>query len=83
MAKKPLVLLFSSYFHQSAISMSQKHDHQHSDHNPKHESGWKPHTDWRAWAAVLMLVAIVIYILSLDESRQPANNNSPPAAAPN
>ena len=67
--------------------MSQKHDHKHADPNPKHESGWKPHTDWRAWVAVLMLIAMAIYVFSLDESLQPANNNPapaiPPAAAPN
>ena len=50
--------------------MSHKHDHQHSDHKPKHEPGWKPHTDWRVWGAVLMLLAIVGYVLSLDESWQ-------------
>jgi len=61
--------------------MSQKHDHEHADSNPKHESGWKPHTDWRAWAAVVMLVAIVIYILTLNESIQPPGNNPPPNAA--
>ncbi len=60
--------------------MNQKHGHQHSDH--KDPSGWKPHTDWRAWMAVIMLVAIGVYVLTLDESIQPAPNNPPPAATP-
>lgn len=61
--------------------MSHKHEHPHPDSNPKHESGWKPHTDWRVLGAVVMLVAIVIYILTLDESIQPRDKNDPPPAA--
>lgn len=62
--------------------MSHKHDHQHADSNPKHESGWQPHTDWRVWGAVLMLIAIVVYVLTLDESIQPPPKQNPPAATP-
>ena len=31
-----------------------EHDHQH----PKSAGKWQPHTDWRVWAVVLMLVAM-------------------------
>ena len=60
----------------------------HSQH--KHHSEKKPprkglHKDWRAWLALgLMLAAMGIYVLTLDESVQPevtiTNPASPPAA---
>jgi len=40
------------------------------------------HKDWRAWLALgLMLAAISIYVLTLDDSVQPdvAAGNAPPA----
>jgi hypothetical protein len=53
----------------------------HSEKNP----AWKGlHKDWRAWLALgLMLAAISIYVLTLDDSVQPeiAAGNGPPAAA--
>jgi len=42
------------------------------------------HKDWRTWAVIgLMLAAMCIYVLTLDESVQPvgAFPNAPPAAA--
>ena len=42
------------------------------------------HKDWRTWAVIsLMLAAMGIYVLTLDESVQPvgAFPNAPPAAA--
>jgi hypothetical protein len=60
---------------------SHENDHQHSDrrghedgHGTKHEHrspGWRPHRDWRVWAVVLMLVAMAVYVLSLDDSIWP------------
>lgn len=46
--------------------MPTPHHHQHSDTGQPRK---KLHKDWRMWVAiVLMLAAIVIYVLSLDDS---------------
>ncbi len=51
-------------------------DHSNRSAGSKHDHA-KPgkkgiHKDWRAWTAVvLMLVAMVVYVLSFDESLQP------------
>jgi hypothetical protein len=46
--------------------MPTPHHHQHSD-TGQHRK--KLHKDWRMWVAiVLMLAAIMIYVLSLDDS---------------
>ena len=38
----------------------------------KHSSGRKLHQDWRVWLALLlMLAAILMYVLSLDDSMIP------------
>jgi hypothetical protein len=68
-------------------SKHSKHPH-HSTHHPDHP-GKKPllfglHKDWRAWLALgLMLAAIGMYVLTLDDAVQPevAVTNAPPAAA--
>jgi len=61
--------------------MNSKHPHHEAGHPPK--TGWKPHTDWRFWAVILMLVGIGIYVVTLDESLVPAGNAPRvPAAAP-
>jgi hypothetical protein len=40
-----------------------------ADHSHKHLSGIKLHKAWRAWLAlVLMLAAIITYVLTLDDS---------------
>jgi hypothetical protein len=40
-----------------------------ADHSHKHPSRGKLHKDWRAWLALLlMLVAIITYVLTLDDS---------------
>jgi hypothetical protein len=59
--------------------MSHTHDHQHTHHK---SSDWKPHTDWRVLGAILMLIAIGVYVLTLDEGLQPRPDNPPPAANP-
>ena len=60
----------------------------HSEHSKhRHHSEKKPvwmglHKDWRAWLALgLMLAAISIYVLTLDDSVQPdvATSNAAPA----
>jgi hypothetical protein len=57
-----------------------KHVH-HSEKKPP----WKGlHQDWRVWVAVgLMLAAMGMYVLSLDDSVQPgsAAGDGPPAAS--
>lgn len=43
--------------------------HHHNGHSGAERTRRKLHRDWRVWAAVvLMLAAIMIYVLSLDES---------------
>jgi hypothetical protein len=40
-----------------------------TSHSHKHLNDRKLHKDWRAWLAlILMLAAIVIYVLTLDDS---------------
>jgi len=58
------------------------HHHQHSDSHSQTER-WKPHKDWRViLAAVVMLIAMIIYVLSLDERLFPGDPGSrqPPAS---
>jgi len=52
---------------------SHGHKHAHDHHEGQGPSGiWKPHKDWRAWAALLlMLAAIAAYVLTLDDSLLP------------
>jgi len=61
---------------------AKNHGHAHGD---KHHQApkWKPHTDWRVWGVVLMLAAMAIYVMTLDEEVQPAGQGDRvPAAAP-
>ncbi|AFM24526.1 hypothetical protein [Desulfomonile tiedjei] len=45
------------------------HDHTQNDE----EDSWKFHKDWRVWLVVgMMLAAMCIYVLTLDESVVPA-----------
>jgi hypothetical protein len=52
-------------------------DHPNRSAGSKHQDHAKPgkkgiHKDWRAWTAiVLMLVAMVVYVATLDEAVQP------------
>lgn len=46
------------------------HGHGEVEHNHRGSKGL--HKDWRAWLVVgLMLAAMVVYVLSMDESLQP------------
>ena len=64
-----------------------KHEHDHH-HKGKHASGnvRRPdkkglHKDWRSWVAVvLMIVAIVAYVLSMDDSMWRGGQDEVPAA---
>jgi hypothetical protein len=51
------------------------HNHEHAKHghvNKGMSGNWQLHKDWRAWLAViLMVVAVVMYVLSLDDSIVP------------
>jgi hypothetical protein len=43
-----------------------------ADHSHKHSNRRRWHKDWRAWLALfLMLAAIVMYVLTLDDSIVP------------
>ena len=62
----------------AARSMSHNHDHGHSHghaghHHDQPRTGRKPvHKDWRVWVIVgLMLLGMLVYILTLDESIRP------------
>lgn len=63
-----------------------KHEHKHSDsHDHRHphdNAGWKPHRDWRVLVVVLMLFAMIVYVLTLDESIQPGGAGALVPATP-
>ncbi len=74
-----------------------QHDHGHSDHHKHgHDHHHAPkrsglHKDWRTWIVVgLMLLAMAIYLVTMDESIVPGNPpgpivpaaDGPPPAAP-
>ena len=64
--------------HQHSHKGLEEHQHgAHCQHGPK-----KLHRDWRMWAIVgLMLVAMAIYLLTLDERIAPGTTpaGNPPA----
>lgn len=52
--------------------MSDHSHHHHAGHSHNHPKKRSFHKDWRLWVVVaLMLAAIVVYILTLDESVRP------------
>ena len=61
------------------------HHHDHKDHGTAHDRASNKkmiHHDWRFWIAlVLMLLAIVAYVLSLDESVRPGGGEQPEVPA--
>src|SRR5262245_53807588 len=76
----------------TAHLIMKQHSHEHSglrEHTAGHHKklhGKQLYKDWRTWTAVaLMLVAILIYVLTLDDSvvpvEQPGTGNQGPAAA--
>ena len=66
-------------------SQGHKQGHQ-KQHGKSHSSKKKKgvHQDWRTWVVVLMLVGMVIYVLSDDESITPEGEGQgmPAAEAP-
>ncbi len=54
------------------------HDHQHNHH----AKGWKPHRDWRVWVVALMLLSMVVYVMTMDESIWPGGTGPEVPAAP-
>mgnify|MGYP001818369038 FL=1 len=63
------------------MSKHKKPHHGNDHHHGEHAKSTKPkliHHDWRAWTALaLMLLAIIGYILSLDESLRPGGVEEP------
>jgi hypothetical protein len=56
------------------------HDkHHHGQHHGKKKSGL--HKDWRVWVVGLMLIAMLIYVLTDDESIQPGGGDAAPIEA--
>ena len=46
--------------------------HEHAKHQHGNKGKWQLHKDWRAWLAViLMMAAVIMYVLSLDDSIVP------------
>lgn len=52
------------------VMASHSRNHSKHGHEETRASGvWKLHKDWRAWLAILlMLLGIVMYVFSLDDS---------------
>jgi hypothetical protein len=70
--------------HRGTEGTSRKHERGHK-HEHGHPAKSRPlHRDWRLWAGVgLALLAMVIYVLSMDESWWPGGSGPPtPADAP-
>lgn len=67
--------------------MTHSHHHDHPNHQTHPKQKRPIHHDWRFWvslgAVILMLVAMVIYTSTDDESLQPGGGTGPamPAAA--
>jgi hypothetical protein len=58
------------------------HPEQGHSHSYNGRKQWAIHKDWRVWTAViLMLLAMAVYVISMDESIQPAGEHQVPAEA--
>ena len=63
--------------------MSKTHEHHGKENHHSPKTAW--HKDWRTWTVVgLMLAAMAVYVLSVDESVGPAAtpDQTEEAAAP-
>ncbi|MCA9103746.1 MAG: hypothetical protein R3C10_26705 [Pirellulales bacterium] len=64
------------------------HHSNHPQHHEKHShdkqaKGTQLHKDWRTWTVVvLMLAAMAVYVLSLDESIGPEGEAQPAMESP-
>lgn len=58
-------------------------DHQADRGDSQAPAWWKRlHRDWRVWAAVaLMLLAMVVYVLTMDEAVEPGKGVQQPVPA--
>jgi len=57
----------------------QKEEFHHEPNGPHKPSNKKWHRDWRVvGAAILMLVAMMIYVLTMDESMWPGRHSAKP-----
>ena len=68
------------------MGMEKKHSstgEHHHNHGHHHGPAWKRlHRDWRLWVVVgLMLAAMLVYVLSDDESLRPGGPPGKPAPA--
>jgi len=68
--------------HRGTEGTTKGHKHEHAHAHPSKPRGL--HRDWRLWAGVVLaLVAMAIYVLSMDESFWPGGSGQPvPADAP-
>jgi hypothetical protein len=59
--------------------MTQHHNHDHKKSHEHSKRGQRPlHHDWRLWVGVALAVAAMLaYVLSDDESLQPAGGDQP------
>ena len=86
-----MVILHYTSMSQVAFMSDHKKRGHHRDHhaNPPEEQGqaaWRrAHKDWRLWAVViLMLLAMFIYLMTMDEAVQPGGRpREAMPAAPN
>ena len=59
--------------HRGSEGSAAGHKHEHGHPHPSKPRGL--HRDWRLWAGVVLaLVAMAIYVLSMDESFWPGDN---------
>lgn len=68
--------MMTTHNNKQSDSHAGAHGHAHN------KSGWKPHRDWRVLIVAVMLFAMVVYILTMDESIQPAGNGPAVPATP-
>jgi len=66
--------------HRGTEGAAPGHKHGHHHDQPGKSRPW--HRDWRLWAGVvLMLIAIGVYVLTLNESLIPGGSGQPMPAA--
>jgi hypothetical protein len=58
-----------------------EHEHKKASGHEKSPAKRGPHRDWRFWTVIAMLVAIVLYVFSLDETLGPEGEEMPAAVA--
>ena len=62
--------------------MSKQHHHAEHEHKGEHHAAkWGLHRDWRFWAVILMLAAMLLYVATMDESVLPGGQVEQPVPA--